>query len=376
MSVVIPITLTDSEYKTIVKESSEKGLTPAQYLKHKAVSHTEFEIRYEYLRKTVLKIPSGHVFTVMSIFSDWNSIERGIKLSLGRNFYHLIKRGGLPEIKAYGKNSSNIQLYIKRENKMMDYLGEKYSDNPIVNYLQYFKQGIHESEISLNERWRKENDLDVIWLDGDLNADTIFSVWMPLKMSLQSSKTYPYKMKGNKYYPYKDDAYQGKQGIIHFLSDIISNIDKYLPRNEWEELYQFAELASTISNVIRLPDKGRGMQKRGIIEIVDGKQIIVDSFYDQIPRTLYECFEGGEFRNKYKNREYFKNDKELKDWILDQDLDILFSNGVISRETIKPLIPRLTASESEWLSDKKDILEMLKQFNKILIFRQEKLDSK
>jgi len=50
----------------------------------------------------------------MSVFEDWNCIPRGIKLSLGRNFYHFVKRGELTGVEPTGKNSSNIQLYVRR----------------------------------------------------------------------------------------------------------------------------------------------------------------------------------------------------------------------------------------------------------------------
>lgn len=53
----------------------------------------------------------------MSLFEDWDDIPRGVKLSLGRNFYHLVKRKAeeVKQIRATSKNSSNIQLYVREE---------------------------------------------------------------------------------------------------------------------------------------------------------------------------------------------------------------------------------------------------------------------
>lgn len=42
-------------------------------------------------------------------------IDKGTKLSLGRNFYHMVKRGELDGVKPAGKNSSNVQLYVREE---------------------------------------------------------------------------------------------------------------------------------------------------------------------------------------------------------------------------------------------------------------------
>lgn len=188
------------------------------------------------------------------------------------------------------------------------------------------------------EEWRKKYDLDVIWLDGDLNADTIFSVWIPLKMCLQTSTTYPYSTHGIKEKPYKSNPY---------LPNIIKNIDAYLPYDEWEELYIFASLAMTKANVMRLPLKGRGMQK--------GRT----DFFDQMPKTLYECFEEGSLHK------YFV-DTQVDKWIRDENLVMFFENENISKQFINPLISRMNAYEFEWLEDKNEIVEMLSNYNRIL----------
>lgn len=91
-------------------------------------------------------------------------------------------------------------------NKMQGVIGKDYTDNSISNFLKYWIHGLNtlSNSYASRDEWRIENDLDVIWLDGDLYADMIFSVWRPLKMCLQCSETYPYNMKGDKYYPYKE----------------------------------------------------------------------------------------------------------------------------------------------------------------------------
>lgn len=231
------------------------------------------------------------------------------------------------------------------ENKFKKIIGAEYTDNPIINYLKYWSIGNttyptsekifrekYEDLLEQNKKWlkikqdewRKENDLDVVWLKGNLNADTIFSVWMPLKMCLQCSAAYPYSQKGLKYFPFKQDGYKG---YMNFLTDIEINIDKYLPKDEWPELYEFAELASTRANVMKLPN--RGMQTRGIKEFSFEKWKVTEPFFDQMPRTLYECFEGGELQKR--ERAYFKNDNEVIRWVEDEKLTSFLMKKFLER---------------------------------------------
>lgn len=111
MSVTISVTLTDEEHRLAKEEALKKGLTISQYVKQFAIGNDDFDSRYEELKQKAINYPEGQTFTVMSMFLDWDKIERGVKLSLGRNFYHLVRRGELPPVLPAGKNSSNIQLY-------------------------------------------------------------------------------------------------------------------------------------------------------------------------------------------------------------------------------------------------------------------------
>lgn len=246
-----------------------------------------------------------------------------------------------------------------KEDKLKIILGKEYTNNPIVNFLLYLQKGKDTKptpkklfnkeyeELTDKERikyyeatdeWRKKYDLDVIHLKGDLNADTIFSIWMPLKMCLQISNTYPYSDHGNNEKPYKSYPY---------IPNIIKNIDTYLPYNKWKDLYEFVSIALTEANVMKLHN--RKMQIRG------------EKFCDQMPKTLYECFEGGIFN------EYFKDGK-VDEWIRNANLSMFFE-GKISRENIKPLIPRMKASEFEWLKNRQEIEQMLKNYCEILKMR-------
>lgn len=117
MSYQVVVTLTDTEYEDAKKKAFEKGISISQYVKKYPISVDEFDIRYEKLKKTALEWTIGETFSVMSVFDDWDCIPRGIKLSLGRNFYHLVKRGEVEGVEPAGKNSSNVQLYVRKDGK-------------------------------------------------------------------------------------------------------------------------------------------------------------------------------------------------------------------------------------------------------------------
>ena len=115
MSNQVVVTLTDKEFEEVEKLAKERGLSISQYVKRYPISDDDFDYRYEFLKKAAVKQPKNCPFTVMSLFDDWDEISRGVKLSLGRCFYHLVKGGKLPKVEPAGKNSSSVQLYVVKE---------------------------------------------------------------------------------------------------------------------------------------------------------------------------------------------------------------------------------------------------------------------
>lgn len=120
MSTQVVVTLTDQEFAEVERFAKEKGLSISQYVKRYPITDNDFDFRYDFLKKEAVKQPVNSPFTVMSLFEDWNEISRGVKLSLGRCFYHLVKGGNLPNVVPAGKNSSSVQLYIVKEDDYHD----------------------------------------------------------------------------------------------------------------------------------------------------------------------------------------------------------------------------------------------------------------
>lgn len=216
------------------------------------------------------------------------------------------------------------------KNEMQSYLKDKYTENPIINFLNYWMEPSEP---------RAKNDLDCLYFNGDLRADTIFSVWTPLKLVLDILNP------DDKFY--KEDKYGSDPH--RFLKNIRDNIDLYLPQSEKivEEIYFFAKLAETRANYMIWPSQG----------INDHRY---DKHYDQMPPTLYNCFPNGCY---FK---YFNNEITLNEWIEREHFEMFFFSDIHSRENIKPLITNMKPNEARWLTDKNEIIEMLQNMNEIL----------
>ena len=68
------------------------------------------------------------------------------------------------------------------KNMMKEYLGYDYSNDHLKNFCLYWiKASRCRDRYGSFDEWRRENDLDCLYLDGDLRADTLMSAWTPVK---------------------------------------------------------------------------------------------------------------------------------------------------------------------------------------------------
>ena len=163
-----------------------------------------------------------------------------------------------------------------------------------------------------HDEFRKNNDLDCVLANGDLNADTIFSLWQPLRLSLVRLNGYN-----------KLNKYGNINNKIAFLEAILSEqiLEQLLPQNNETVKYllKLFELGQKRCNVMILMN--RRMQSRGL-----------KPYYDYMPYFLYECFDNGKFS------QYFKGgNQDLIKWINDQKLNMFFNGEIIKKENIKDL---------------------------------------
>jgi RimJ/RimL family protein N-acetyltransferase len=166
----------------------------------------------------------------------------------------------------------------------------------------------------LHDKYRAENDLDCVLTDGNLCADTIFSLWMPLRQVLTSINDKAYI-----------EEYLGMplSKNIPFLEALVKpeNLEHLLPKNDKRviRLSRLFELGQTRANVMLLPFRQMNSAR--------GRA----PYYDYMPYFLVECFENGAFSK------YFDHDEEkLGTWIEQEKLTPFFQDSV-QKEHIKDL---------------------------------------
>ncbi|RKL65803.1 hypothetical protein CR203_18245 [Salipaludibacillus neizhouensis] len=163
----------------------------------------------------------------------------------------------------------------------------------------------------LHDNFRKENDLDCQLTDGNLEADTIISLWLPLRFSLVRLNQYPFLKKiGN------------INNKMAFLNEFIKHdLEEFLPVNE--------PIVVKLSELFR-----RGMKRENVM-ILPNRRINCERsakpYFDYVPHFLHDCFQGGYFGK------YFSNDNELDKWIEEENLKMFFENEEKSKFMLKDL---------------------------------------
>lgn len=78
---------------------------------------------YEYLinqcKKAISSLQEGKIFKVKDLFTGvyWNSLEKGVRLELGRRFKLCVNRNEIINAQYFGKAANNSALYIKQAKK-------------------------------------------------------------------------------------------------------------------------------------------------------------------------------------------------------------------------------------------------------------------
>ena len=289
------------------------------------------------------------------------------------------------------KNMKNMR------NRMEEYLGSDYSQNHVRNFCLYWIKGLERRTEQLKEKgltlrdvsgtnftdemcedydaWRRDNDLDCLYFDGDLRADTLMSAWTPIKWVAD----YINKEFGKEFF--KPNKYNNfSMEDLRLLAD---ETERYLPeKNDLvRDLNWFLEKAEERCNYILLPDRKMNPERFSLE--IDGRRIWL---YDMVPATLYHIFDknslGKYFRaydpmgenemiGSFPKQELDLN--RVKSWIKREHLDMGFTDYKIDRDSIIPLIPGLDPSEAKKLTERNEIKAALKYMYDFLSNRKEKL---
>ncbi|MGL5254222.1 MAG: hypothetical protein ACRC9L_04360, partial [Brevinema sp.] len=178
-----------------------------------------------------------------------------------------------------------------------------------IKYEENMPKTKYQEDKERHDDYRAANDLDCILRNGDLRADTIFSLWRPLRFAL---------VRISGYEKIKEVTGMGLEKSSSFMKALIcdDNLKTLLPiKNETTRLLSFLfYYGQKIENTMLLPK--RWMQSR------------CDSpYHDYMPYFLFECFEGGHFHK------VFGADIKVCEWIKEEKLDCFF-DGEVCRENI------------------------------------------
>ena len=243
---------------------------------------------------------------------------------------------------------------------MKQYLGNEYSENHLRNFCLYWMKAAGGS----GEEWRKKNDLDCLYFDGDLRADTLMSAWTPVKWVAdclnRDSKIAFYKVSRISEDPHHDLNLLSEEGNM------------YLPKNHElvKLLNRFLELAELRCNFILLPD--RKMNPSRYRTYKKGEQTWL---YDEVPATLSHIFDKDSLGRYFLGDDGEVDIEAAKAWVEREHLEMGFEDGVIDQGHVRPLIPGLDPYTAKWLTDEKEIREALEYMIDFLQLRLEKVNS-
>ena len=229
-------------------------------------------------------------------------------------------------------------------NMMKEYLGDDYSENYVRNFCLYW---IKASEGSDSE-WRKKNDLDCLYYNGDLRADTLISMWTPIKQVADLLN----KDTGKVFFKRRTDC----DDPLHDLRLLADDTDAYLPpKNKLViKLKKILKLAELECNYFLLPDSRMNCERYKIN--INGKDVWL---FDGVPATLAHLFDKESLGKYFLDEKGNVDRNKLAEWIEREKLTFGFEDGKIDKDHVKPLITGLDPYKAKWLTDEDEIDEAL-----------------
>ncbi|MCR5589902.1 MAG: hypothetical protein K6F73_00040 [Lachnospiraceae bacterium] len=244
------------------------------------------------------------------------------------------------------------------KNMLRDYLGDKYSSNHLRNFCLYWIKAFEcKASYPSEDEWRRENDMDCLYFDGDLKADTLMSAWTPIKwvancinrdIGISFCKTSRIHSD-----PYHDLKLLAKDG------------DSYLPPDHElvKLLNRFLELAEQRCNFILLPEREMNPDR---YRILIGNTTVW--LCDEVPATLAHVFDSESLGK------YFPDKESVIKWIRREHLEMGFADGKIDLYHVLPLInghdpytPLWPKKENEIAQALEYMIDFLEKRMKILI---------
>lgn len=179
---------------------------------------------------------------------------------------------------------------------------------PIIRKIKYWRE-----YDGVGDKYRQTHDLDCVLTDGNLLADTIFSLWLPLRYTLNFFEAPSWTYWKNYEQDYLRPHNTGLKDCKPFLSELEQDIETFLPEHEiTSKLIRLFLLGQTRSNVMLLPCRSWN-SKRGY-----------PPYWDYLPHFLWDMLNGS-------------NTETVCEWIRREKLSMLFQDETIAREKLLDL---------------------------------------
>ena len=241
------------------------------------------------------------------------------------------------------------------KNMMKEYLGNDYTENHLKNFCLYWMKAAK----GYGDEWRAKNDLDCLYFDGNLRADTLMSAWTPIKWVADFVNS----ESGIKFY-----KRNGSSDPDHYLRLLADETDKYLPpeHNLVKLLNRFLVLAELRCNFILLPDRKMNCARYNIE--INGREV---GLFDEVPATLSHIFDRDSLGRYFLGESGDVNEEFVIRWIKREHLEMGFEDGEIDKSHVRSLIPGLDPHEAKWLKDEEEIQSALEY---MIGFLEKRLD--
>lgn len=182
---------------------------------------------------------------------------------------------------------------------------------PILQKIKYWRDYTGTGDL-----YRQEHDLDCILTGGNLFADTLFSLWLPLRYTLnyygcelwdnwknfEAEKLKPRKL--------------GLKDCPEFLNSLIENIDIFLPPMELSaSLSELFELGQHRCNVLNLPYRWWNNMRGG------------QPYWEYMPHFLYDQM----------NTESSVLLGVVSNWLQEEHLEMFFNGSLLDKSNLKDL---------------------------------------
>ena len=250
-------------------------------------------------------------------------------------------------------------------NMMKAYLENDYSDNHLKNFCLYWMKGRETKPKWENTEewktrfaeWRQNNDLDCLYFNGDLRADTLMSAWTPISWVANCL---------NREY-WIVFCKEPKDDPNFYLRLLAEDRDAYLPpKHELVQLLdRFLELAELRCNYILLPDRAMN-RARYNCEVAGIGRV---SLYDEVPPMLYHLFD-----KKWFGKYFDQQSPDPVKWVKRERLEAGFRDGIIDQDHVIPLIKDLHPGKGKSMRKETEIREALTYMINLLETRMKAME--